>query len=99
MMKKINEHSTLELKTIVITETVVSYDDRDFLSIYVKQQLDASAVMSESQKGAVLTMVNMAPIEAIVNKEEIGERGTLRNSAIMALIKNHEKNIHFMLIG
>lgn len=99
MMKKINDHSTLELKTVVIAETVVPYDDRDLLSVYVKQQLDASDVMSESQKEAVLTMVNMAPMEAVVNKEEIGERGTLRNSAVMALIKKHAKNIHFMLIG
>lgn len=84
---------------MVIAETVVPYDDRDFLSVYVKQQLDASDVMSESQKEAVLTMVDLAPMEAVVNKEEIGERGTLRNSAVMALIKKHSKNIHFMLIG
>jgi hypothetical protein len=99
MMKKISEHSTLELKTVVIAETVVPYDDRDLLSAYVRQQLDASDVMSESQKEAVLTMVDLAPMEAVVNKEEIGERGSLRNSVVMALIKKHAKNIHFMLIG
>ncbi|KAG0614275.1 hypothetical protein M758_6G164300 [Ceratodon purpureus] len=99
MMKKINEHSTLELKTVVIAETVVPYEARDLLSVYVRQQLDASDVMSESQKEAVLTMVDLAPMEAVVNKEEIGERGTLRNSVVMALIKKHAKNIHFMLIG
>jgi len=78
---------------------VVPYDDRELLSLYVKQQLDASDVMSETQKESVLTMVNLAPMEAVVNKEEIGEKGSLRNSAVLALIKTHAKNIHFMLIG
>jgi hypothetical protein len=99
MLKKINDQSTLELKTVVIAETVVPYDDRDLLSLYVKQQLDASDVMSEAQKEVVLTMVNLAPFEAVVNKEEIGEKGSLRNSAVMALIKRHATNVHFMLIG
>jgi len=99
MLKKINDYSTLELKTVVIAETVVPYDDRELLSLYVKQQLDASDVMSETQKEAVLTMVNLAPMEAVVNKEEIGEKGSLRNSAVLALIKTHAKNVHFMLIG
>jgi len=84
---------------VVIAETVVPYDDRELLSLYVKQQLDASDVMSETQKEAVLTMVNLAPMEAVVNKEEIGEKGSLRNSAVLALIKTHAKNVHFMLIG
>jgi len=99
MMKKINDHSTLELKTVVIAETVVPYDCRDLLSLYVKQQLDASDVVSDAQKEAVLTMVNLPPMEAVVNKEEIGEKGSLRNSAVMALIKKHAENVHFMLIG
>lgn len=99
MMKKINDQSTLELKTLVITETVVPYNDREELSTYVKQQLDASDVICDNQKEAVLTMLNLAPMEATVTKEEIGERGSLRNSAVMALIKRHLNNVHFMLIG
>lgn len=99
MMKKINDQSTLELKTLVITETVVPYNEREELSTYVKQQLDASDVICDNQKEAVLTMLNLAPMEATVTKEEIGERGSLRNSAVMALIKRHLNNVHFMLIG
>lgn len=99
MMEKINKQSTLELKTLVIAETVVPYDDRELLSTYVKQQLDASDVISDGQKEAVLTMVNLAPMEASVNKEDIGEKGTLRNSAVLALIKRHLNNVHFLLIG
>ena len=99
MMEKINKQSTLELKTLVIAETVVPYDDRALLSTYVKQQLDASDVISDGQKEAVLTMVNLAPMESSVNKEDIGEKGTLRNSAVLALIKRHLNNVHFLLIG
>lgn len=99
MMTKIHAQSNLELKTLVIAETVVPYDDREQLSTYVKQQLDASDVICDNQKEAVLTMVNLAPMEATVIKEEIGEGGSLRNSAVMALIKRHLNNIHFMLIG
>lgn len=99
MLRKINDHATLELKTLVIAETVVPYADREKLFAYVKQQLDASDVITETQKCAVLTMVNLAPVEASVNKEETGEMGTLRNSAVIALFKRHLNNIHFMLIG
>lgn len=98
-MKMINGHSTLELKTVVIAETVVPFDERNLLIEYVKRQLDASGVMSEEQKEAVLTMVDVGPMEALVTKEEIGEKGTLSNSAFTALIKKHEENVHFMLIG
>lgn len=97
-MRKIYEQFTLELKTVVIAETVVPCNDRNLLSMYVKQQLIASEVISEAQKEAVLAMVNLAPTEAVANKEEIREMGTLRNAAL-ALIKKHEANIHFMLIG
>nr|XP_024377511.1 uncharacterized protein LOC112283253 isoform X2 [Physcomitrium patens] len=99
MMRTMNEHSTLELKTVVIAETVVPYEDRHLLSVYVKQQLDASDVTSEAQMEAVLTMVNLAPMEAVLSKEEIGEKGSLRNSAVLALIKKYAENVHFMLIG
>ncbi|XP_024358734.1 uncharacterized protein [Physcomitrium patens] len=99
IMKMINGHSTLELKTVVIAETVVPFDERNLLIEYVKRQLDASGVMSEEQKEAVLTMVDVGPMEALVTKEEIGEKGTLSNSAFTALIKKHEENVHFMLIG
>jgi hypothetical protein len=64
----------------------------------VKQQQNASDVMSESQKVVVLTMVNLVPMEAVVNKEEIGERGTHCNSAVMALNKKHVQNMHFIMI-
>lgn len=99
MLQRINEKATLELKTLVIAETVVPYEERDLLSKYVRQQLDASNVISAQQKAAVMTMVDMAPVEGSINKEERGEGGTLRNSAVIALFKTHHDNIHFMLIG
>ncbi|CAM6036372.1 unnamed protein product [Sphagnum compactum] len=99
LLRKINEHSTLELKTLVIAETIVPHEDKERLSVYVRQQLEASDVLTELQKDAVLTMVILAPIEASVNKEETGAGGSLRNSAVLALLKHHHDNIHFLLIG
>ncbi|CAM6038697.1 unnamed protein product [Sphagnum compactum] len=99
MMQTITEQATLELKTLVIAETIVPHTDKGRLLDYVKQQLDASNVLTDAQKQAVLTMVELAPMEASIHKEEIGERGTLRNSAVLALITQHLSNIHFMLIG
>ncbi len=99
MMQTITEQATLELKTLVIAETIVPYTDKGLLLDYVKQQLDASNVLTDAQKQAVLTMVELAPMEASIHKEEIGEKGTLRNSAVLALITQHLSNIHFMLIG
>jgi hypothetical protein len=89
----------LELKTLVIAETIVPHEDKEKLSVYVRQQLEASDVLTELQKDAVLTMVILAPIEASVNKEETGAGGSLRNSAVLALLKHHHDNIHFLLIG
>jgi len=99
LLKKINEKATIELKTLVIAETVVPYQDRALLSKYIKQQLDASNVISEQQKLAVMTMVDMAPIEGSVNKEDKGVGGSLQNSVVIALLKTYQNNIHFMLIG
>lgn len=99
LLQRINGRATLELKTLVIAETVVPYEDRVMLSQYVKKQLDASDVISNQQKSAVMTMVDMAPVEGSVNKEDRGEAGSLRNSAVIALLKTHHNNIHFMLIG
>lgn len=99
LLKRINDKATLQLKTLVIAETVVPYDNRQMLSKYIKQQLDASDVISSQQKTAVMTMVNMVPIEGSINKEDRGEKGSLRNSAVIALIKTYQHNIHFMLIG
>ena len=99
LLQRINEKATLELETLVIAETVVPYKDRVMLSKYVKHQLDASNVISNQQKSAVMTMVDMAPVEGSVNKEDRGEGGSLRNSAVIAMFKIHQNNIHFMLIG
>lgn len=89
----------MELKTLVIAETVVPYQDRALLSKYVKEQLDASNVISDQQKSAVMTMVDMAPVEGSINKEDKGVGGSLRNTAVIALFKTYQNNIHFMLIG
>lgn len=99
IMMQIYRRSTLQLKMVVIAETVVPYDDRHLLSIYVQRQLHASDVMSDAQQRAVLAMVDMAPAEAAVSNEEIGEIGSLRNSAVLSLFKRQDNNIHFMLIG
>ena len=89
----------MELKTLVIAETVVPYAKKEMLSKYVKQQLDASDVISNQQKTAVMTMVEMSPVEGSINKEDRGVSGSLQNSAVIALIKTYQDNIHFMLIG
>jgi len=89
----------MELKTLVIAETVVPCQDKVLLSKYVKEQLDASNVISDQQKIAVMTMVDMSPIEGSVNKEDKGVGGSLQNTVVIALLKIHQNNIHFMLIG
>lgn len=89
----------MELKTLVIAETVVPYENRALLSKYVKEQLDASNVISEQQKAAVMTMVNMAPVEGSISNEDKGVEGSLRNTAVIALFKTYQNNIHFMMIG
>ncbi|XP_024395907.1 uncharacterized protein [Physcomitrium patens] len=99
LLQRINDKATLELKTLVIAETVVPFEKREMLSDYVKQQLDGSEVISSEQKSAVMNMVNMAPIEGSINEEERGVGGSLRNSAVIALFKTYQKNIHFLLIG
>lgn len=99
MLRKINEQATLELKSLVIAETVVPYQDLEKLAAYVKQVLDSTDVITEPQKQAIMVMVQLAPMEASINKEETGDGGTLRNSAVIALFKRHLNNVHFMLIG
>jgi len=99
LLQKINEKATIELKTLVIAETVVPYQDKKLLSKYVKEQLEASNVISNQQKLAVMTMVDMSPIEGSVNKEDKGVGGSLQNTAVITLLKIHQNNIHFMLIG
>lgn len=99
MLRKINEQATLELKSLVIAETVVPYQDLEKLAAYVKQVLDSTDVITEPQKQAIMVMVHLAPMEASINKEETGDGGTLRNSAVLALFKRHLNNVHFMLIG
>lgn len=99
MLRKINEQATLELKSLVIAETVVPYQDLEKLAAYVKQVLDSTDVITEPQKQAIMVMVHLAPMEASINKEETGDGGTLRNSAVIALFKRHLNNVHFMLIG
>lgn len=99
MLRKINEQATLELKSLVIAETVVPYQDLEKLAAYVKQVLESTDVITEPQKQAIMVMVHLAPMEASINKEETGDGGTLRNSAVIALFKRHLNNVHFMLIG
>ncbi|CAM6124776.1 unnamed protein product [Calypogeia fissa] len=99
MLKMVNHQSTLELRTIVIAETVVPYEDRKKLADFVSKQLEASDTLTYLQASAIITMVNLAPMQASVFKEETGQSGTLRNSAALALIKRQLNNIHFMMIG
>ncbi|KAG0565846.1 hypothetical protein KC19_7G018000 [Ceratodon purpureus] len=98
LLQKIYDKATMEVKTLVIAETVVPQENREMLVKYVKQQLESSDVISTELKTAVMTMVNLAP-EGSINRQDRGERGSLRNSAVIALIKTYQNNIHFMLIG
>ncbi|KAL2630866.1 hypothetical protein R1flu_015552 [Riccia fluitans] len=99
LLKKINDRSTLEVKTLVIAETVVPYEDREKLGTFILKQLESSDVISADQASALAAMVNVAPMEASVTKEETGQTGTLRNSALLTLIKRNDNNVHFMMVG
>jgi hypothetical protein len=98
-LKEIDRYSTLEVKTVAIGEIVVQSKDRDLLTTYVHDALKEDDVISDVHKEAIHAMVKSSPPEAFVNRVEIGEKGTLRNSELMAMIKQHEDRIHFMLIG
>lgn len=84
---------------MVIGEIVVQSKDHDLLTTYVHDVLKEDNVMSNAHKEAVRALVKLSPPEAFVNQVEIGEKGTLRNSELMAMIKHHEDHIYFMLIG
>lgn len=99
ILKEIDRYSTLEVKTVAIGEIVVQSKDRDLLTTYVHNALKEDDVISDVHKAAIHALVKSSPPEAFVNRVEIGEKGTLRNSELMAMIKQHEDRIHFMLIG
>ncbi|OAE25913.1 hypothetical protein AXG93_949s1030 [Marchantia polymorpha subsp. ruderalis] len=99
MLKRINDRSTLEVKILVIAETVAPYEDREKLETYISKQLESSDVVSKVQASALLSMVNLAPMEASLSREETGLMGSLRNSALLALIKRDRNNVHFMMVG
>lgn len=100
LVQKINSHSRLEFKTLVIAETVVHVDEWEKLQEFVKSQLAAkNDIVSSKQASALLDMVRLRPRESTLAVESVGEGGSLSNSVALALLKQHEDNIHYMLVA
>ncbi|KAJ7539643.1 hypothetical protein O6H91_11G103200 [Diphasiastrum complanatum] len=102
LLERINTASSFDTKSLFIAETVVPVDKKDELVTFVAGQIQnsfATDVVSSSQASAIIKMVELSPKASGILKEEKGLEGSLRSSAVLALIREHEGNLHFIMLG
>lgn len=94
----IENRAALDVKFFAIPETVYPQNDNSLLYNYVEKQLkSAKDVLSAQQAEFVLKLIESGVAQGSMIKKEVGEKGSLKNSIVIALIKEEGGNLYFAM--
>ena len=98
VLSEVESRAALDIKFLAIPEMVFPIAEREDLHAYVQNQLkSAGNVMSPQQSEAVLKLIESGVPQGSIIKREMSDRGGLRNLMLLALIKEHNNNVHFTM--
>ncbi|KAI5069090.1 hypothetical protein GOP47_0015391 [Adiantum capillus-veneris] len=100
ILHEIESKTALNMKFFAIPETVYAQEETSQLYSYVETQLlHAKDVVSPKQAEMVLKLLESGVAQGSMVKKEMGSQGSLKNSMVVAILKEHEGNVHFMMAG
>ncbi|KAI5069352.1 hypothetical protein GOP47_0015653 [Adiantum capillus-veneris] len=100
IISEIGTKSALDVKLFAIPETVYTKNDNKLLYDYVHNQLrSARDVLSKKQGAFVLKLIESGVAQGSMMKKEHGDMGSLKNSIVVAFMKEEEDNLHFAMVA
>lgn len=100
ILSEIESRAALNIKFFAIPETVYIQDETNRLYEYVEKQLKlANDVVTEQQADVILKLIESGVAQGRMVKKERGNQGSLKNSMVVAILKEHNGNVHFAMAG
>ncbi|MCO5578484.1 hypothetical protein L7F22_032326 [Adiantum nelumboides] len=100
IISEIEKKSALDVKFFAIPETVYAQSDNTLLYNYVDDQLkSARDVLTDKQGAFVLKLIESGVAQGSMIKKELGDKRSLKNSIVVAFLKEVDDNLHFAMVA